>query len=59
MFGSILICLYCLCCMLCLQLLVGMHVRGSLVVAVMTWFSLYVGWGTYMMIGTVPTNYNR
>lgn len=41
-----------------LVLLVGMHVRGSLVVAVMTWFSLYVGWGTYMMIGTVPTNYN-
>jgi len=42
-----------------LQLLVGLHLRASLVVTVMTWLSLFVGWGAYMNVGTAPDNWNR
>lgn len=41
---------------LSLQIVFGLHVRGSLVVSIMTWFSLYVGWGSYMNIG-MDNNY--
>jgi len=42
-----------------LQLVAGLHLRASVVVTLMTWLSLYVGWGSYMMIGTNPSNYDR
>ena len=41
-----------------LQLLLGLHCRAAFVVALMTWFSLYIGWGSYMNIGTVD-NFHR
>ncbi|XP_062505327.1 uncharacterized protein LOC134182025 [Corticium candelabrum] len=34
--------------------LCGWHLKGGLVVMLMTWFSLYVGWGCYMSIGDNP-----
>ncbi|XP_019619809.1 PREDICTED: uncharacterized protein LOC109466526 [Branchiostoma belcheri] len=32
--------------------------RAGLVVCLMTWFSLYVGWGSYMSVGDDITGYN-
>ena len=41
-----------------MQLLLGLHCRAAAIVALLTWFSLYVGWGPYMNIGLVD-NYHR
>jgi len=41
-----------------LQLVCGFHLKASVTVFLLTWFSLYAGWGTYMNIGTVD-NYCR
>ena len=41
-----------------MQLLLGLHCRAAAIVALLTWFSLYVGWGSYMNIGLVD-NYHR
>ncbi|XP_019613484.1 PREDICTED: uncharacterized protein LOC109461546 [Branchiostoma belcheri] len=41
-----------------LQWLGSQNFRAGLVVCLMTWFSLYVGWGTYMSIGDDTTGYN-
>lgn len=35
-----------------MQLLLSLHTRASLIVMVMTWASLYVGWGSYMSLGS-------
>ena len=40
------------------QLLLGLHCRAAGIVALLTWFSLYVGWGSYMNIGSVD-NFHR
>jgi hypothetical protein len=42
----------------CMQLLLGLHCRAAAIVALLTWFSLYVGWGSYMNIGMVD-NFHR
>ena len=42
-----------------LQLLLGKHLKAGVVVWLLTQCSLFVGWGTYMNIGTVATNYMR
>lgn len=39
-------------------LLCGLHVRASVIVTILTWFSLYVGWGSYMNVGTNPNDYD-
>ena len=37
----------------------GLHLRAGLVVWLLTQWSLFVGWGSYMNIGAVETNNSR
>lgn len=45
--------------LLFMQLLMAFHIRASLIIFIMTWFSLYTGWGAYFNIGNSPTAYLR
>lgn len=42
-----------------LQVLTGLHLRAGGVVTILTLFSLFVGWGSYMNIGFEHGNYKR
>ena len=42
-----------------LQALTGLHLRAGGVIFILTLFSLFVGWGSYMNIGFEHDNYRR
>ena len=42
-----------------LQFVLGFNLRASLVVGILTWTSLFIGWGTYISIGNNTKAYAR